>query len=229
MSKKIFMMIGIVVMLGALLLLLTACGNNNSSVNKIAEQLENKYGKTFGEYGANGTYLYMYPNDDSTLIFTVRADKDNKIVSENYAKRYVERQLENLIKQSFSQNGMTAVVTASLPLPNNDKLQTLDEYIFDRNPESVVVTILVDGNLNVDNTKLENMYKSFYESVRKAKFSSGVYVVSHSDYSKIADKLLHNDGIWDTSTINVYSDYTVKPVKEYNLRYDENGFVITEH
>lgn len=201
---------------------------HNNSVNSVADQLETKYGKSFSEYGANGTYLYMYPNDDSTLVFTVRADKDNKIISENYSKRYVERQLENLIKQSFSQNGMQVVVTAALPLPNSDRLQTLNEYITDRKPDSVSVSILIDGSLNVDNAKLENMYKNFYDSVGKVNFGSGVYVLSHSDYSKVADKILHHDGIWDTSIINVYSDYTVKPVKEYSIRYNEQGFAITE-
>jgi hypothetical protein len=184
---------------------------DKKATEPIITQLSAKYGKSFTVYalgdriGKNTATAYVYADDDPTMLFIARVTDNGVLEFENYAYRCVCRKVEDAVKVAFEEYGISSECFADFSSFNNDinPDTSVDSYIKDTSPESVVVTIIVKASGNITGENLEQIYSDIYSRLPDIIFGTGLYILTAEDFDKVADSVRLGTQVFDAYRLKV--------------------------
>lgn len=132
--KKIIMKVGLIIMALTTMITMNACSKiNNETANDVCTALSEKYGESFvavkigDRFNTDSAKLYVHPDDNESILFTARINKDTGTVEDNFIEEKVNYQVEDILKNAFEQKGIS--VASRCMVVTKDPLSVdKDEY-----------------------------------------------------------------------------------------------------
>ena len=200
---------------------------DKKAIDPIVVNLSAKYGKSFTVYalgdriGKNTATAYVYPDDDRTLMFTARSDRNGNLVFENYAYRLLCRKVEDVIVNTFAEYGIDAVCFVSLSGTSIDTVNSIDislsDYIDNVKPEAFSASIAIKSN-TIKVSTVDEIYKKTYEELHHVTVGSMLFMLDSEDYETVAPKIQLETQLFDVDRLKLNG--AVNFVKEVQLKYD---------
>jgi hypothetical protein len=206
---------------------------DKKATEPIVERLSAKYGKTFTVYALGDRIdkdtatAYVFADDDPTMLFVARSKPNGELVFENYAYRVICRKVETLTNAAFAKYGITTECFAEFSTFNNNiKLDTtVDGYISDDSPESVVVSIAAKASDNITGNNLEMVYTDLYSKLSGIRVGTGLFLLTSSDFDKIADSVKHEIQLFNADRLEVSG--AEDGIKELYIRVSDDGLSLS--
>lgn len=190
------------VLLITALIVCTGCNAiNNRTVKQIKSDLSKKYGKSFtvaklGDRIDNDTATaYVYADDDPSMRFTVRADKESgEVVYEEYPYRLMCRTVENKINETFAKYGIVSECFVTFTPRRNAKVSpdmTYDEFIKSNTFETAITDIVVLSDADLTGENVVDIYAEICDYLGNVDFGSCIFVLTESDFNTVKEKIRH--------------------------------------
>lgn len=174
---------------------------NDRTTKSIKRSLSEKYGKSFtvaelGDRIDNDTATaYVYADDDPTMRFIVRADKESgEVVYEEYSYRLLCRTVENKINIAFEKYGISSECFVTFT-PRKDinvsPDMTFDEFVKVNSPETALACIVVLSDADLTGENIVNVYAEICSSLENVDLGTGLYALTERDFNTIKEKIRH--------------------------------------
>lgn len=206
-----------ILMLGMMLLLLTACGENRES--EVISKLSNKYGKDFGvsklysvKFGQSYYNAIAYPLDDPNLKFDVSIDTKDENFSDEYAETYICKKISNVIENNLNLTGDYYIFTDGVgPQPYAENLvESIEEYYDLNHNNSFNVSLFTTE----ENDNLYD-YDSLFAGLSYLDISADIYLVDQEQLNEIRDyHLKTGKGRTDFDFQQITKSYNVNRVEK---------------
>lgn len=185
---------------------------DDKAIKPIEEGLSKKYGKKFtvsalgDRIGRDTATAYVYADDDPTMRFVTRVNKEGEIVFENYAYRLVCRTVEKKINEAFAENGFETVCFAEFSNCKYDvPLDTsISDYIEVSGSKSISVAIAAKKNDKLSGEQLEMIYWKIHCQMTEIESGFSLYVLSANDYDKIYKKIQTETQLFGSTRFGLY-------------------------
>lgn len=229
--KKIIMKVGLVIMALSAMITMNACSKiNKETANDVCAALSEKYGESFvaikigDRFNTGSAKLYVHPADDDKILFTARIDKNTGAVDDNYMEEKVNYQVEDILKNAFKQEGISAVARCmvvtkdplSVEIGEYTPKSFSDKYAFDH---YTIYLVLKDGAYSA---------ADIIRAVRTANERIGVKLV-------IAGYLFSGDSYLDCKTemesipdIGITMIESKSPLSSFDVNVEQGNCSITE-
>ena len=223
--------VGLIIMGLTTMITMSACSMvNQMTGNKVCAALEEKYGEPFvatrigDRINTGSATLIVHPADNEDLLFTAKIYKGTGEVEDNYIEEKVNVQVEEILKDSFAQYGITASSVCSVVTRNPIAFENYEytpksfseEYGFD---DYFIYLILKDGDYSASD--ILSAVKLTHETV-------GVKLV-------ISGYILDDEGYFAcVSDMKTYADLTDAMIKDrspiclFGLNINQGMCSITE-
>lgn len=170
---------------------------DDKAIKPIEEGLSKKYGKKFtvsalgDRIGRDTATAYVYADDDPTMRFVTRVNKEGEIVFENYAYRLVCRRVETIVNDTFLENGLNTECYAEfmkckLNIPEGI---SIEDYIKDSEAESVDVAIIIKSDVKITGESLKKIYEVIYSQMFGISVGFNLFVLSEEDYDIVYENV----------------------------------------
>lgn len=201
------------IIMGTLMAALLGCDAvDKKATEAILSQLSGKYGKSFtvaalgNRVGRDTATAYVFADEDPTLRFTVRVNRNGELVFENYAYRTVCRGAEDLVTEAFARQNIEVVCFCRFSPLNNDVTPGIspEEYIETVHPESFGITLVIRDGENVTGENIAKAYETIHDQMGNMDTATGIYVLSAEDYDKVADRIVLETQPFDENRLRSY-------------------------
>ena len=229
--KKIIMKVGLIIIAFTTMITMNACSKiNNETANDVCTALSEKYGESFvavkigDRFNTDSAKLYVHPADNESIIFTSRINKDTGAVEDNYIEEKVNYQVEDILKNAFAENGISA--TSRCVVVTKDPLGVeIDEYTPKSFSEKyafshyTVYLVLKDGDYSAQDVL--NAIKSANEALGVKLVIAG-YVFGEDGYSECANE------IQATPDMSITMIEAKSPTFSFDVNVEQGACSITE-
>ena len=203
---------------------------NQMTGNKVCAALEEKYGEPFvatrigDRINTGSATLIVHPADNEDLLFTAKIYKGTGEVEDDYIEEKVNAQVEEILKDSFAQYGITAssrcMVVTRNPIAFENYEYTpksfSEEYGLD---DYYILIMLKDGEYSASD--ILNAVKLTHETVG-VKLVIGGYILDDKGYFECVSYMKTNPEINDTIIKNK------SPICLFSLNVNQGVCSITE-
>lgn len=210
---------------------MNACNKiNNETANDVCDALSEKYGEFFNaikigdRFNTDSAKLYVHPTDNENILFVARINKDTGEVEDNYVEEKVNYQVEDIIKDSFAENGI--VVSSICMVVTKDPIDAVngdytpksfsEEYGFDH---YTIYLVLKSGDYSASD--ILNSVKSANEAT-DVKLLIIAYVFSEDGYSECASVIQENPEM----SITMIEERS--PVSSFSIKVEQGECSISE-
>jgi hypothetical protein len=209
---------------------------DRSMADTITAQLSAEYGKSFTVYAIGDRYdrdsarALVYANEDPTLCFTAFLGLRDKKVVDNYKRRRLGRQAENLITAIFAEHGIevTCYAEAYAPTKPISAVASADtplvEYIEAATPEGFSISTAVKST-TIKVSTVEEIYKKIYSELHNTTLATAIYLLDSTDYEIVAPKIKKDVNDFGADRLSQHG--AVGQITEIFLYYD--GTEITSY
>ena len=174
---------------------------NDSTTKSIKSSLSEKYGKSFtvAELGdridRDTATAYVYADDDPTMRFIVRADKESgEVVYEEYSYRLMCRRVENKINETFAKYGIASECFVTFTPRRNINVSlnmTYEEFVKGNTLETAITDIVVLSDDDLTGENIVSVYTEICDYLENVDFGSCIYVLTESDFNTVKEKIRH--------------------------------------
>lgn len=229
--KKIIMKVGLIIMALTTMVTMNACSKiNNETANDVCTALSEKYGESFvavkigDRFNTDSAKLYVHPADNESILFTARINKDTGDVEDNYIEEKINYQVEEILREEFSQNGISVasrcMVVTKDPLSVNNENYTpksfSEKYGFNH---YTVYLALKNGDYTA--ADILDAVKSANENIGVKLVIAG-YVFDEGNYLECANE------IQSTPDISITMIESKSPVSSFDVNVEFGNCSITE-
>lgn len=192
---------------------------DDKAITPIEEGLSKKYGKKFtvsalgDRIGRDTATAYVYADDDPTMRFVTRVNKEGEIVFENYAYRLVCRRVETIVNDTFLENGLNTECHSDFSdsILDVDVNISISEYIEESSSVNIKLAIIIKDNEDVTGEKLEKIFKDIYSKMPEINIYFSIFVLSEKDYDNTCEKVEKETNFFDLSRLKIHGiEHSVK-------------------
>lgn len=199
---KRFKYIIVLIVMAVFMSALIGCNAINDRTTKsIKSSLSEKYGKSFtvAELGdridRDTATAYVYADDDPTMRFIVRADKESgEVVYDEYPYRLMCRTVENKINETFAKYGIVSECFVTFTPRRNINVSlnmTYEEFVKGNTLETAITDIAVLSDVDLTGEKIVNVYTEICDYLENVDFGTCIYVLTESDFNTVKEKIRH--------------------------------------
>ncbi len=203
--------------------------NSPSSEEKLVlEALELEYGKEFevshSSYYYGGAAFFVYPSEDSTLVFQVEIKDDGEVNTFRYAQKLLEREVETIIKEEFAKNNFNVESQVSIGLNGYfDVPLNISPYEFmtECSHDNFTAGIVLEKTDSINASIITDIYLELYEKFPNVGFGTILYIVSEADFERISPSIIKSPGSFNLHDLEFYG--AEDHVTEFNFGIFETG------
>lgn len=213
MFKKIITIVLLGVMMATLMSVILGCEDIDSkTANAIQDKLAEKYGESFtvtslgDRIGYDTVTAYVYADNDPSMRFTAKLDKNLELVFDDYSYRFVCRKTDKLVESIFSQLGLDVCSYCTYEYMDNSLGLTItpSDYIDATSSTYLSLGICVkDGNGVTGEQLLDGIF-TLREQLGDILIGAGVYVLSIEDYNTVHDKIVLDTELFGLTRLNLH-------------------------
>ena len=205
-------------------------GTNERQAKQMTDALKEKYGIEFkvsligNRWNQDSATLICYPKDDPELRFTTRLYKDGTIWEE-YIRRAIGRQVENLVNSKFRERGIDSQVYASFsgikPSIFGAVVPSLQDVIKNNDLKTFNGDIILPDSFRLQADAAEiisEIYQELYKEFGNTRFGVEIGFIADEEFEKASQNLRAS---YSSAGDGWYADYTV--TSRFRLSIDENG------
>lgn len=193
-------------------------GVSNSEIsNVITEKLKEKYNEEFvvkmigNRYGTacdNTVTTYCFPKSNENLLFTATMNKEQTVLEDDYYLRKVTFELEENIKNEFTENNINTVVKSKIiGLNNLEKDLTVQEFIKKYNTTNFIAHIICSDN--VSENILKNIYNKLENKYKNIHLKTSVYSIDKNKFKEFLEVAKKMPSV----TNSIISEFSIKDEK----------------
>lgn len=208
---------------------------NDRTTKQIKSSLSEKYGKSFtvaklgDRIDRDTATAYVYADDDPTMRFIVRADKESgEVVYEEYSYRLMCRRVENKINETFAKYGIVSECFVTFTPRRNINVSlnmTYEEFVKGNTLETAITDIVVLSDVDLTGENIVNVYTEICDYLENVDFGTCIYVLTESDFNTVKEKVRHEVESFALQDLK-YSGASDN-IKELFIKVEDNKMPLT--
>lgn len=235
MFKKIITIVFLGVMMATLMSVILGCEDIDSkTANAIQDRLAKKYGESFtvaslgNRIGYDTVTAYVYADNDPSMRFTAKLDKNLKLVFDDYGYRSVCRRTQNIVESAFSDEGLEICAYCEYEYLDNSLGLTAapSAYIEATSSSYVAIAMIVKDHDEVSGERILRSLEVLHKEFGDVLIGIDIFVVSAEDYSAVYDKVLQDTTFFDAARLTRLG--AEGQIREVTLQYTAEGATMTE-
>ena len=186
---------------------------DNRIIDSIKNTLSEKYNKSFtvaslgDRIDRDTATAYVYADEDPTLRFVVRVNKNGDIIYEEYLYRLLCRTVENKINKTFEKYSIESECFVTFTPRKNINVSpdmTFDEFVNVNSPETALASIIVLSDADLTGENIVNIYTEICDYLDNVNFGTGLYALTENDFNAVKEKIQHEVETFDTQQLKYY-------------------------